>query len=646
LASISYDKKPIKIVLLGDGGVGKTTLMQRYARGYFIDSTKETIGLDIHVPFIRITEKIGIRIIQLTIWDLGGQEQFKQMGVFDKFCKGADGAIVMFDTTRLSTIDSISEWIELYRKNTNYPSNIILTGTKVDLSDIYFDCKEFDYLNQQYGIKYYLNTSSNTGEGIDQLFKTLIKEILSKHEIINVTPEQDSDKFNKLFTAILKLKKDQAIIELKKVLEVIKKKEIKDNITEIKNLLYNINKSIRYVGDMELIALMKIIKGRLLIEYANKLTIKKKYPFYSSYIDGLSDLIDACEYAIKIAIPELIDETLFYIFEFFNKIILYEEKVNEKIDNLNNNRKLIVFGHIYGDHFFNYLWNAINLLNNNDYQLYKSLMIAFENIERISTKEDKRRKLIIKIHKKLIEKLHPIMVINETMEPNPHKYGEQVFAIITLVNITNKIIQTRTLLETGITEKRNKNRNFKPNEEFKFVIPLGKIEAEDFGYNFDLQIKKNDEYHSIRNQLISSKGKAKLAKPILQIISPIKESRWKRSGNIKLLATITNPSNKPLNIALSMNKDWGETITNFPLVKIGSKKERTELITIQNPPKENFKQHTIVFKLIDEKGIEYHEVKKLVNIKMKKSGRTLFIEILGHVINLAGKSSDIINKFT
>ena len=84
-----------KLVLAGDGGVGKTTLIHRYITNSFIDSTKLTIGAAFHTHEIQS----GDHSVLVQIWDLGGQEQFKQMGIFDKYFKGATVTVVMFDLT-------------------------------------------------------------------------------------------------------------------------------------------------------------------------------------------------------------------------------------------------------------------------------------------------------------------------------------------------------------------------------------------------------------------------------------------------------------------------------------------------------------------------------------------------------------------
>ncbi len=162
-----------KVVLAGDGGVGKTTLIHRYITNSFIDSTKITIGAAFHTHEIETEE----HSVLVQIWDLGGQEQFKQMGIFGKYFKGASVSIIMFDLTRLSTIESIPEWADLALGASN--TKIILVGGKKDLAGgITFDKETFPELFEKYDFVSYHETSSATGEGVLEVFQSIAKTIV------------------------------------------------------------------------------------------------------------------------------------------------------------------------------------------------------------------------------------------------------------------------------------------------------------------------------------------------------------------------------------------------------------------------------------------------------------------------------------
>lgn len=162
-----------KVVLAGDGGVGKTTLIHRYITNSFIDSTKLTIGAAFHTHEI----KTGEHSVLVQIWDLGGQEQFKQMGIFDKYFKGATVTVIMFDLTRISTLDSIPEWSDLAINSSK--TKLILVGGKKDLpQSMHYDEESLKELFDKYNFVSYHETSSASGEGVDKVFDSIANVII------------------------------------------------------------------------------------------------------------------------------------------------------------------------------------------------------------------------------------------------------------------------------------------------------------------------------------------------------------------------------------------------------------------------------------------------------------------------------------
>ncbi|MFX0062739.1 MAG: Rab family GTPase [Candidatus Hermodarchaeota archaeon] len=117
------NEKYLKIIVCGEGGIGKTTLLTAFQKGHFSDPSM-TLGLQPHV--IRLNREV--KSLALQIWDLGGQKHFFDMGVYKKYCQGAHGAILCFDMSELETLEKIPQWLDLL------PANIpkMLVGTKKD----------------------------------------------------------------------------------------------------------------------------------------------------------------------------------------------------------------------------------------------------------------------------------------------------------------------------------------------------------------------------------------------------------------------------------------------------------------------------------------------------------------------------------
>lgn len=160
-----------KIITAGDGAVGKTTLLRRYVEGKFIFDTQMTLGVEIFTKRIKYKDEM----VMLQLWDFGGQEQFRFM--LSSYMLGAKGALIMFDLTRYSTINSIDDWVKICRSaNPSLP--LILIGGKADLvKDIMVSDDIVLEIKKKYNFIDYLKTSAKTGENVGKAFELLVKKI-------------------------------------------------------------------------------------------------------------------------------------------------------------------------------------------------------------------------------------------------------------------------------------------------------------------------------------------------------------------------------------------------------------------------------------------------------------------------------------
>lgn len=182
---MSY-KAHIKIVLLGDGGVGKTSIARRYLKKGFSHEYKQTIGVDVFAKNSSL-EIHGNRVnISWVIWDLAGQPKFKE--VRKEFYRGAKGAVLVFDVSRKETFDNIVHWANEFASNAGkYP--VVLVGNKIDLRDQNKDAvQEKDgrklaaALSKMFNIDVpYIEASALLDIKIDDIFNALGFLILSKY---------------------------------------------------------------------------------------------------------------------------------------------------------------------------------------------------------------------------------------------------------------------------------------------------------------------------------------------------------------------------------------------------------------------------------------------------------------------------------
>ncbi len=167
-----------KIAIFGEGGVGKTTLTQRYLTGIFKLDTQLTMGAEIFIKYLDIE---GKRIV-LQIWDFGGEERFRFL--LPTYAHGSNGGIFMFDTSRYSTLTKLEGWLEVFREGLGEQGNeipVLLVGGKIDLSQDQQVFRE-DAINlaKTHEMHNYLECSAKTGENVSIIFETLVRRIMER----------------------------------------------------------------------------------------------------------------------------------------------------------------------------------------------------------------------------------------------------------------------------------------------------------------------------------------------------------------------------------------------------------------------------------------------------------------------------------
>lgn len=181
----------IKLVLLGEGTVGKTSLRHSYLGKEFSTSYLATLGADFAIH--EVLYKKGW-LVRYQIWDLAGQPRFTNLR--KSFYIGAQGALVLYDITKPHTLEKTSNWIEeFFQHNGKGKQPIILIGNKIDLRGT-----EFETLNSEDGQKIatklqaeneipvpFIETSAKTGENIQQAFE-LITDYFIKNRL-NLTKD-------------------------------------------------------------------------------------------------------------------------------------------------------------------------------------------------------------------------------------------------------------------------------------------------------------------------------------------------------------------------------------------------------------------------------------------------------------------------
>ncbi|MFW9970998.1 MAG: Rab family GTPase [Candidatus Odinarchaeota archaeon] len=172
---MSNRKLLFKIVVVGDGGVGKSTMVQRLTTGQYLPQ-HITIGTDLAIHRIQIDKKISAN---LQIWDFAGERRFRIF--LPNYSRGARGCLLCYDITRRSSFDNLEEWYRIVSNNADNPV-FILVGEKADLADIRrsVGIDQAEEFKEKYNIEYFMETSSKNGENNKKIFETLARSILEK----------------------------------------------------------------------------------------------------------------------------------------------------------------------------------------------------------------------------------------------------------------------------------------------------------------------------------------------------------------------------------------------------------------------------------------------------------------------------------
>jgi len=185
---VDSKRMKMKICLVGEAAVGKTSLIRRFVLDDFDDKYIQTLGTKVSKKELKTQHpdmNLELRI-DMTVWDIMGQKGFREL-LKEAYFYGAKGIVAVCDSTRKSTLDDLDDWIEgVYSVTGKIP--IVFINNKVDLKEkIEISEEQLRQATKAYDAPYYLS-SAKTGESVEVAFQTLAervaKERLTKHESI------------------------------------------------------------------------------------------------------------------------------------------------------------------------------------------------------------------------------------------------------------------------------------------------------------------------------------------------------------------------------------------------------------------------------------------------------------------------------
>ena len=173
---MSNDENVLKLVILGEGRVGKTSILLQYFKKTFNEGQVSTVN----PAFYEKTVNSNGKSVQLTFWDTAGQEQFNAISTL--YYQNAVGALIVYDVSIFETFNKVKEWVKTLQEAVGRDIVFVIAGNKFDLSnkeELSKRSSEIDSYCAKENCKHFY-TSAKTRFQVDEAFESLLRSVLNK----------------------------------------------------------------------------------------------------------------------------------------------------------------------------------------------------------------------------------------------------------------------------------------------------------------------------------------------------------------------------------------------------------------------------------------------------------------------------------
>lgn len=358
ICSTTTKKLLFKICLLGDKGVGKSSLVNNFVLKDPKSIIKKT---ESGVDFFKKDLIVDGKEITLQIWNISGDDRFESIRSY--YMWGASGAIFIYDITNDLTIKNINKWVQEFRNiRGNIDIPILMVGNKTDLKKRAISNKEAMNLAKKYQLFSQIYSSANTGYNVEEIFASLSRKILRSMMFKSLSEVLDNEFYMKILI-LLRIYKELSLSELAK------------RINKSKATLSRYTRYLIKLG---------LIESNIKEDEWHAGTIKKKYYKLSEDLDYSSKKIDFSNFTLE-SMKSFED-----IYEFYKRKSFTFKTINllsRQLIKMIETSRLNLYGHFYGTKSRGIQWVEnieelpffFRLLTEKQYQEVQSLIQEFQS---------------------------------------------------------------------------------------------------------------------------------------------------------------------------------------------------------------------------------------------------------------------------
>jgi small GTP-binding protein len=163
----------VKLILVGDSGVGKTNLLTRFTRDEFASDSKATVGVEFATKTLRIDE----RVVRAQVWDTAGHERYR--AITAAYYRGAVGALLVYDVTAPATFEALPRWLAELRANVDGEALIVVVGNKADLPERAVAREDGLRFSQRERLPF-VEASARTAANVADLFALVVRHAVER----------------------------------------------------------------------------------------------------------------------------------------------------------------------------------------------------------------------------------------------------------------------------------------------------------------------------------------------------------------------------------------------------------------------------------------------------------------------------------